>query len=155
MLQFLRRRQKARCDGYPQHGVARRRLVTPTLAGLQVYHEIVNRGGRLDGARYGFIAAEEHACRTLRRHILRGLKDTDGRTQFELRPQFAPLRSRPLAANVVPSVAWRSDGLQRTVRAMRMRTDPSCLLADLVFSHFQIEVRLQVNPVAIRCTEIG
>ena len=87
---FVRRRQKARCDGHPQHGVARRRLVTPTLAGLQVYHEIVNRGGRLDGARYGFVAAEEHACRTLRRHILRGLKDTDGRTQFELRRQGDP-----------------------------------------------------------------
>jgi hypothetical protein len=66
------------------------------------------------------------------------------------------VRSRSLDANVVPPVLEaHSDGLQRTVRTLRVRADPSCLLADLVFSHFQIEVRLQVNPVAIGCAEIG
>jgi hypothetical protein len=65
------------------------------------------------------------------------------------------VRSWSLDAKVVPSVPEaRSDGLQRTVRAVRMRADPSCLLADLIFSHFQIEVRLQANPVAIGCAEI-
>jgi len=31
-----------------------------------------------------------------------------------------------------------------------MRTDPGCLLADLVFGQFQIEVRLQVDPETLR-----
>jgi len=43
--QFVRRRQDALCDGDPEDGVARRGLVTPALAGLQAYREIVDRRG--------------------------------------------------------------------------------------------------------------
>jgi hypothetical protein len=53
-------------------------------------------------------------------------------------------RRRPVGRPAPPS-----DGLQRTVRTMRMRADPGCLLADLVLGHLQIKVRLQIDPIAV------
>src|SRR5437016_11124656 len=88
--QFLRRRQDARCDGDPEDAMARRGLVTPALAGLQAYREIVDRRGGREGAPCGPVAAEEDARRTLRPHIFRGLVDTYGRTQLEFRRQRDP-----------------------------------------------------------------
>src|SRR5712671_7585242 len=90
MPQFVRRRQDARCDGDPEDGVARRGLVTPALAGLQAHREIVDRRRERDGARCGPVAAEEDAHRTVVWHILRGLVDAYGRTQFEFRRQGDP-----------------------------------------------------------------
>src|SRR5260370_28497574 len=40
--QFVRNRHDARCDRGPEDGVARRRPITPALAGLQAYREIVD-----------------------------------------------------------------------------------------------------------------
>src|SRR5713226_7368677 len=88
--QFVRNRHNARCDGGPEDGVARRRLVTPALAGLQAYREIVDRRGGLNRVRCGPIAAEEDARRTVFRHILGGLVDADSRAQFELWRQGDP-----------------------------------------------------------------
>src|SRR5580692_5615084 len=73
--QSVRRGQDARCDGGPEDAVARRGLVTPALAGLQAYREIVDRRGGRDGARCGPVAAEEDARRTVLRYIFRGLVD--------------------------------------------------------------------------------
>src|SRR5713226_5517892 len=42
-LQLVWNRDDARGDRGPEDGVARRRLVTPALAGLQAYREIVDR----------------------------------------------------------------------------------------------------------------
>src|SRR5260221_8956221 len=63
--QLVRRRQDSGCDGGPEDGVAPRGLVTPALAGLQAYREIVDRRGGLDGARCGPVAAKEDARRTV------------------------------------------------------------------------------------------
>src|SRR5713101_6233311 len=41
--QFVRNRHDARCDGGPEDGVTRWRLVTPAVAGLQAYREIIDR----------------------------------------------------------------------------------------------------------------
>src|SRR6202171_4044980 len=70
--------------------MARRGLVTPALAGLQAYREIVDRRGGRDGARCGPVTAKEDARRTVFRHISRGLVDAYGRTQFEFRRQGDP-----------------------------------------------------------------
>src|ERR1700730_6889480 len=96
--QFVRRQQHARCDGDPEDGVSRRGLVTPALAGLQAYREIVDRRGRREGARCAPVAAKEDARRTVLRHIFRGLVDTYSRAQFELRRQGDPKleAARPL-----------------------------------------------------------
>src|SRR5712664_3791582 len=88
--QFVRNRHDARCDGGPEDGVARRRLVTPALAGLQADREIIDRRRGLDGARCGPVAAEEDASRTVLLHVLRTLVDADGWAQFELRRQGDP-----------------------------------------------------------------
>jgi hypothetical protein len=102
---FVRRRQDARCDGDPEDGVARRGLVTPALAGLQAYREIVNRRGGRDGARRGPVAAKEDARRTVLRHIFRSLVDAYGRTQFQFRRQGGPeLEAARPACFVEPAV---------------------------------------------------
>src|SRR5580704_2487042 len=87
---FVRGRQDTRCDGDPEDGMARRGLVTPALAGLQAYREIVDRQGGREGTRRGPVAAKENARRTVFLHIFGGLVDTYSRAQFERRRQGDP-----------------------------------------------------------------
>src|SRR5260221_13047419 len=103
--QFVRRRQDTRCDGDPEDGMARRGLVTPALAGLQAYCEIVDRRGALDGTRCGTVAAEEDARRTVLWHILRGLVDAYGRIRFQFRRQGDPKLEAARPACFVESAA--------------------------------------------------
>ena len=53
MLQLVRNRHGARCNGGPQDGVARRRLVAPALAGFQPHRQIIDRRSAVEplGAR--------------------------------------------------------------------------------------------------------
>src|SRR5207245_1624325 len=46
--------------------------------------------GQRDGARYGPVAAEQDSRGTVFRHIVRGLIEAYGRTEFELRRQRDP-----------------------------------------------------------------
>ena len=79
MSQFARRRQDARYDGGPEDGVARRGFVTPALASLQAYREIVDRRRGRDRARCGPVAAEQDARWAVTLHIARGLIDAYSR----------------------------------------------------------------------------
>src|ERR1700730_1990530 len=87
---FVRGRQDTRCDGDPEDGMTRRGLVTPALAGLQAYRDIVDRQGGREGARRGPVAAKQDARRTVFLHIFGGLVDTYSRAQFERRRQGDP-----------------------------------------------------------------
>src|SRR5882757_8028621 len=104
-LQFVRHRHDAGRDCGPKDGVARRWIVKPALAGLQAYREIVDRRRTRDDARYGPVAAEEHARRTGLRHIFRALVEAYRRTQFEFRRQSNPQLKTARPARFVETTA--------------------------------------------------